>query len=184
MLLFQLFSALALALPQSDNPAAGDPSTPPKSISFPFQAPNPYPSGSVLPTQPDECDGQKPSQDCFNALAKKGYLWFDNKSGCDDTKKSQLETAVWDATTLLSYASTFPNGFQGTRGQSSGIFYMGPDWQSQQSRVSGNLQRASSFKTADNNEYITVSCTDSKNWCGKKIDGKAVGGYAWSYHGW
>ncbi|KAN0087078.1 hypothetical protein V8E54_000766 [Elaphomyces granulatus] len=32
--------------------------------------------------------------------------------------------------------------------------------------------------------YITVSCKDTKSLCGKMIDGKAVGSYAWTYNGW
>jgi hypothetical protein len=31
---------------------------------------------------------------------------------------------------------------------------------------------------------ITTSCKDIKNWCRLKVEGKAVGGYAWTYDGW
>ena len=34
------------------------------------------------------------------------------------------------------------------------------------------------------NSYITVSCKDTKKNCGRMIDGKAVGGYAWTSTGW
>jgi len=42
------------------------------------------------------------------------------------------------------------------------------------------------FKTPETSEkaYITVSCKDTKKLCGKKIDGKAAGDYAWTYTGW
>jgi hypothetical protein len=115
-----------------------------------------------------------------------GYLYFDNDSNCTDPQKSALETAVWDATTLASYASDFPNSGAGARGRTSGIFYMGPDYASQQTRIAGNLKRAWQFKTPETSdkEYITVSCKDTKKQCNQMIAGKGVGGYAWTYSGW
>lgn len=57
-------------------------------------AEDPFPDG--LPTQPDVCDGQNPSEDCFKAMADQGgYLWFDKDSQCSDTQKGQLKTALW-----------------------------------------------------------------------------------------
>ena len=169
-----------------NNPSGSDPTTPPTSLSAPAGAPeNPYPSG--IPTQPEQCDGQNPSEDCFNAMGSSGgYLWFDKDSQCSDTQKSQLETAVWDATTLASYSSNFPNNGEGARGQASGIFYMGPDFPTQQNRIAGNLKRAWQFKTGSTSakEYITTSCKDTKGLCGRTIEGKSVGGYAWTYNGW
>ncbi|KAL9098006.1 MAG: hypothetical protein Q9163_006243 [Psora crenata] len=104
-----------------------------------------------------------------------GYLYFDKDSQCSDSKKSALQTAAWDATTLASYASSFPDAGEGNRGQQSGRFYMGPDFASQQNRISGNLKRAWQFKTdkTSEKEYITVSCKDTKNLCGQTINGKA-----------
>ena len=161
----------------TNNPSGCDPSTPPKTISFPKNKPNyPFPSG--IPTQTDICDGQNPSQDCFNALSGSGgYLHFDSDSQCSDTQKSTLETAVWDATTLASYSSNFPNAGEGTQGTASGIFDMGPDFASQSSRIAGSLQRAWQLKTdkTSGKAYITTSCKDTKKWYGKMIDGKAVG---------
>jgi len=63
---------------------------------------------------------------------------------------------------------------------------MGPDYTSQQTRISGNFKRAWQFKTSQTsgNDYITVSYKDTKNYCNKIINGKAVGGYAWTYSGW
>lgn len=169
-----------------NDPSGSDPISPPTSISFPTEgATNPYPSG--IPTQPDQCDGQNPSDDCFNAMGGSGgYLWFDNNSQCSDSQKTALQTAVWDATTLAEYSSDFPNNGEGTRGQASGIFYMGPDFASQQTRIAGNLKRVSQFKTSQTSEkaYITVSCNDTKKLCPKTIGGKGVGGYAWTYPGW
>ena len=59
-----------------NNPSGSDPTTPPTSLVVPAGAPeNPYPDG--IPTQPDQCDGQNPSEDCFNAMGGSGgYLWF------------------------------------------------------------------------------------------------------------
>ena len=152
-----------------NNPSGSDPTSPPSSISFPTGAPsNPYPSG--IPTQPSQCDGQNPSDDYFNALASSGgYLYFDNDSECSDAQQSQLETAVWDATMLALYSSNFPNNGAGSRGQASGIFYIGRDFASQQTRIAGNFKRAWQFKTpaTSTKEYITVSYKDTKNFCGK-----------------
>ncbi|KAL9123607.1 MAG: hypothetical protein Q9217_006976, partial [Psora testacea] len=158
-----------------NNPSDSDPTTPPQTISFPTGGPpNPYPSG--IPTQPDSCDGENPSNDCFSAMSGSGgHLYFAKDFQCSDSSKSQLETAVWDATTLAFYSSSFPDAGEGTHGQASGIFYMGPDFASQKNRISGNLKRVWQFKTdtTSEKEYITVSCKDTKNLCGKMIDGKA-----------
>ena len=107
-----------------NNPSGADPSTPPTSIAFPSPAPNPYPS--TIPTRPVQCDGQNPSDDCFNAMSDSGgYLWFDQDSQCSDPQKAQFETAVWDAATLAMYSSTFPAAGEANRGISFGICYMG-----------------------------------------------------------
>lgn len=72
---------------------SSDPTSPPATISFPTKvAENPYPDG--IPTQPDVCDGQNPSEDCFNAMDSGGSLWFDKDSECSDDQKGQLMTAV------------------------------------------------------------------------------------------
>ena len=91
-----------------------------------------------------------------------------------------------DASTLAFYSSNFPNNGEGSRGQASGIYYMGPDYASQQGRIAGNLKRAWQFKTDSTSDsaYITTSCKDTKNLCNLQIDGKGVGGYAWTYDGW
>ncbi|KAJ8118877.1 hypothetical protein OPT61_g212 [Boeremia exigua] len=46
-----------------------------------------------------------------------------------------------------------------------------------------NFKRAIDF-LAKKSFDIIVSCKDAKNNCSLKRDGKAVGGYAWTYHGW
>ena len=181
-------SCPSLALPVSNldpnDPSASDPTTPPSNISFPINfPPNPFPSG--IPTQPDICDGYNPSNDCFQALATLGgYIFFDKDSGCSNDDKAKLETAVWDAHTLATYASPFPNAGKGTRGQASAIFYMGSDFASQQKRIAGNLNRVAGFKSDNTSphQYITVSCKDTQNLCGTINGGKSVGGYAWSTH--
>lgn len=91
-----------------------------------------------------------------------------------------------DASTLAHFASNFPDDGQGTRGQAGGIYYMGPDYASQQGRIAGNLKRAWQFKTTatSTSAYITTSCKDTKNLCNLQIGGKSVGGYAWTKNGW
>jgi hypothetical protein len=64
---------------------------------------------------------------------------------------------------------------------------MGPDFPEFQARIGGNLNRVSNFKSSSTSskEYITVSCQDTKNQCGRTVQGKAVGGYGWSAkEGW
>jgi hypothetical protein len=170
--------------PDINNPSASDPKTPPKKISFPKRPDNPFPKG--IPTQPDKCDGEFPSDDCFHAMGSNGgYLYFEKDSGCSDNQKNVLETALWEATTLASYSSNFPNNGEGSRGSASAHFYMGPDYLSQKDRIAGNLQRVSEFKSGKTSgkEYITMSCKDTHNRCNEKGQG-TVGGYAWTYNGW
>ncbi|KAJ5577638.1 uncharacterized protein N7459_006602 [Penicillium hispanicum] len=166
-----------------DNPSASDPTTPPKKISFPKGADNPFPSG--IPTQPDKCDGEFPSDDCFHAMGSGGYLYYEKDSGCSDDQKNTLATALWEATTLSYYSSNFPNNGEGARGSASAHFYMGPDYLSQKDRIAGNLQRVSEFKSGKTSEkaYITMSCKDTKDLCKQRHQG-TVGGYAWTYNGW
>ena len=174
-----------------NNPSYSDPINPPKNLSFPdWRAPDPFPSG--IPDQPDQCDGNglDPSDNCLHGLdATGGYLFFDKDSQCHDEQKGSIRYAVWDATTLAGYATPVPDSGEGTRGENSAIFYMGPDFRAQTSRISGNLQRVRDFKTGrtSNKAYITVNCKDTKKKCGTKIPGKpqkGVGGYAWTYTGW
>jgi hypothetical protein len=166
-----------------DNPSSGDPTSPPKSLSFPLRAPKP----EAILEQPAQCDGENPSDDCFRALSSGsgGYLWYARDSMCNDDQKDALSTAVWDAYTLALWSSNFPN-VDGARGTASGKYYMGPDFPEFQDRIGGNLKRASDFKkpTTSDKTYITVSCKDTKNKCGTKIGGKFVGGYGWTDSGW
>src|ERR1043166_3751912 len=70
-----------------DDPASGDPASPPKSVSFPHRAPKPDP----ITNQPAQCDGQAPSDDCFRALAYGGELRYDRDSECSDLQKDTLQ---------------------------------------------------------------------------------------------
>jgi hypothetical protein len=165
-----------------DNPSASDPTAPPQSLSFPSKAPKPPPIENL----PEICDGEAPSDDCFKALGSGSYIKFDPESQCTEDQKSTLETAVWDAFTLALWSANFPD-VDGVHGQAAGKYYMGPDYANFQGRITGNLKRAAAFKgTPGSSESITVSCKDEKMNCGKVIDRKAVGGYAWSKHyfGW
>ncbi|KAH0350013.1 hypothetical protein KCU81_g2830, partial [Aureobasidium melanogenum] len=184
--------SFAVAFPQSflprddlPDPWASDPTSPPANISFPSGIPsNPYPSG--IPDLPDLCDGNNPNDNCFNTLASGsgGYLYFDKNSGCSDSQKSMIQTAVWDATTLANYASTFPG--PNIHAQQSGRFWMGAGYQAQANRISGNFKRVAEFKTSKTSSraYITMSCKDPKNKCSMDMRGKTIGGYAWSVNGW
>lgn len=171
----------------ADDPSTLDPTTLPTSIKFPSKADNPYPSG--IPSMPDGCDGNGPSSDCLKSLASSGlggYLYYDPKGQCSDSQKAAVDTAIWDATTLAFYSSNFPQAGENTRGPISGQFYMGPDYPQYASRIAGNLKRAWQFKTdkTSTSEYITISCKDTENLCGKPQEGKAVGGYARTDSGW
>jgi hypothetical protein len=162
-----------------DDPASGDPASPPHSISFPYRAPKP----DEITNQPAQCDGQAPSDDCFRALAYGSEIRYDRDSECSYEQKEDVRSAVWDAHTLASYSSTFPD-VDGARGSAAGRFYMGPDFSEFQGRISGNLRRAADFKTSGSKDYIALSCKDTKNLCQRKSGEKAVGGYAWTKNGW
>lgn len=183
-----LLQSLASGEPSDNilNPRASNPTSPPVNVTFPSRIPNPYPSG--IPVQPDLCDGDNPSDDCFKALISSsgGYLYFDKDSGCSDSQKSMIETAVWHAATLANWASPFPNAGQKTHGVAAGLFYMGSDFYNEQTRISDNFKRVANFKTSKTSSraYITLSCKDPKNWCHKRKGNKSIGGYAWTVEGW
>lgn len=203
--IFLALCALVFALPQdrSDppgldvkNPAGSDPKSPPKTL---WSDPRSPPKGLTAPirqewhknpfivetpNQPKPCDGQNPSEDCLKAMdSSGGYLWFDNDSQCDENQRGMMGTAVWDSNTLALWSNDFPRN---ARAHAAGAYYMGPDYSTQQDRIAGNLRRVSEFKSpkTKSNYYITMSCKDTKNYCGKTITGKGVGGYAWTYKGW
>lgn len=174
------------------------------------QAPDPDP----IPDQPATYDGESPPEACFLAMEQLGgYIWFGNDSGCvrdadneERDQKGKIESAVWEATGLASYAQSKLPDETLIRSTYSAGFYMGSDWRLLKNRLVGNLRRAYEFKTPKTskkryiafdwplpraltntnlyNSYITVSCNDPKNWCNQRVEGKAVGGYAWEYDGW
>ena len=114
-----------------------------------------------------------------------GYLWYDKNSQCNADQKGAIFTALWDATTLASYTSQFPNAGESNHALGAAIFYIGPDYAQFQSRIAGNLKRVAQFKlSGSDKEYITISCQDTQNKCGAAAVGKAVGGYGWSAPGW
>ncbi|KAI9894505.1 MAG: hypothetical protein M1814_003263 [Vezdaea aestivalis] len=108
-----------------------------------------------------------------------GYLYFDD-SGCDKSQTAKIETAVWHASNLAQAGSKF---LESTEGNLAAWYYIGPNWQLKQERISGNLKRVAQFKKKpDEDIYITISCKDPKNYCNKDFGPKSVGGYAWSTH--
>jgi hypothetical protein len=162
-------------------PFPPDPDTPPKTISFPIVMDG---VADTIDTQPSQCNGQNPSEDCFNAMdTKGGYIWFDNDSGCNGDQKQALETAVMEAHSLAGFSANFPNVAAG-KSIIAAQFYMGADYANFAQRISGNLGRAANFKSATSKAYITTSCKDTRNLCGLEVDSKSVGGYAWSSSGW
>jgi hypothetical protein len=183
--LLLLFTLAATApMPQAsvdDDPSSTDPTTPPKSIAAPGpRAPTPAPIG----TQPSQCDGSNSSQDCLAALSG-GYMWYDKNSQCNPDQKGAIFTALWDATTLASYTSQFPNAGESNHALGAARFYTGPDYAQFHSRIAGNLKRVAQFQlSGSDKEYITISCQDTQNKCGAAAGGKAVGGYGWSAPGW
>ena len=75
----------------------------------------------------------------------------------------------------------------GARGAAAGKYYISPDYSEFQDRISGNLKHAWKFKTPSTSDktYITISCKDIKNYCGKKSeDSKTIGDYGWIDNGW
>lgn len=115
--------------PQSvdvNNPSASDPKIPPKQISFPQRPDSPLVNG--IPNEPGKCDGEFPSDDCFNTMGGGGYLYYEKDSRCSNNPKNVLETALWEATTLASYSSNIPCNGEGSRGSASAHFYMGLDY--------------------------------------------------------
>jgi hypothetical protein len=47
-----------------------------------------------------------------------------------------------------------------------------------------NINRAVTFHSNTLNNYITLTCNDSRNQCGKKFNGKSVGGYTYTKTHW
>ncbi|KAI9830702.1 MAG: hypothetical protein M1826_004531 [Phylliscum demangeonii] len=114
----------------------------------------------------------------LNAQVQGGSLKHDGT--CDQERTGRLATAAWDAHTLAGYARGWPHG---ARGVSAGRYYIGPDYETQQQRIQDNLGRAADFMTKGSDE-IFLSCKDTKNYCNVQKDGKSVGAYAWTVHGW
>ncbi|KAK0703399.1 hypothetical protein B0T26DRAFT_496936 [Lasiosphaeria miniovina] len=102
-----------------------------------------------------------------------GHLKFDDNS-CSDEQKDFIETAAWDALTLSIFAAVPP-----TSGKEIAVWktWIGPDYITQQQRILADLQAYKNFDAI-------MSCKDTKNRCGRTIDGKDVGGYAWTVNGW
>ncbi|KAB8346063.1 hypothetical protein FH972_023115 [Carpinus fangiana] len=65
-------------------------------------------------------------------------------------------------------------------------YWMGPDYLDYTARISGNFARAADFLLdgSKSSEYITLTCSDPKDKCRKRIQGMSIGGYAWTYDGW
>lgn len=171
---FTLESPAALPPSTLKSPAAPGPTPAPAVFD---RVPNPYPDG--IPDQPEGCDGQNPDQACADKYdAAGGRLRFAADSGCSDEQKDYIGTALWDATTLLYKSQKFPDV---EHGEESAIAYMGPDWLKYSARIGGNIKRAADFKLVNSDwYYITISCKDTKNFCGREMDAKKVGGYAWT----
>ncbi|KAF4304349.1 hypothetical protein GTA08_BOTSDO08340 [Botryosphaeria dothidea] len=171
-----------------EDPSKSNPKTAPTSFPSLPKADNPFPNG--IKKVPDECTNfQKVSEDCHNALdgvstesvsAYGGGLLFQDGS-CNDDQKAALETAAWDALTLAQY--TGDRKPTNARQIAAWKTYVGPDYSIFQQRMLDNFNRFKDFKKDKKFDIIT-SCKDTKGWCGKEIDGKGVGGYAWTYHGW
>ncbi|OHE90779.1 hypothetical protein CORC01_13919 [Colletotrichum orchidophilum] len=102
---------------------------------------------------------------------------------CDSMQQQRLATAAWDAHTLARFAKSLP-----TSGKHIATWraYIGPDFSNFQDRITKNFERAQEFKDKQKFDII-LSCKDTQNKCGRQIDGKSVGGYAWTqawYFGW
>ncbi|KEZ44680.1 hypothetical protein SAPIO_CDS2756 [Scedosporium apiospermum] len=137
-----------------DNPSASDPKPPPSSIKHP---PRPQ-SISENPFAGNSATARQNN----DVEAYAGDLIFEKDSLCNDGQKRSLEIAAWDALTPANFGAKRPVS---AREIATWRAYIGPDFSTQQDR-------------------IVVSCKDTKNWCSTRIDGKSVGGYAWTKETW
>lgn len=136
---------------------------------------------------PSSCENLwNPSEQCEQDLqaqneveAYGGGLKFEGDHQCGGNQQ-QLETDAWDALTLAKFGATDPST---AKEIATWKAYIGPDYAVQQQRIVNNLRRVEDHRL--NKKFdIIVSCKDTKNRCGNRIDGKSVGGYAWTYKGW
>ena len=94
---------------------------------------------------------------------------------------TDTQQGLWDAQDLLKYSSRW-SVERSSRDIVSADYYIGSNWREYESRLKGNLGRASGFVNSKDNKksYITITCQDPKGYCKRgRIEGKAVGGYAW-----
>ncbi|KAI8933116.1 hypothetical protein NX059_009759 [Plenodomus lindquistii] len=173
-----------------ENPEASDPKTPPSVLNRPARPDNPFKDG--FKTAPASCtDFEKPSEQCIAELQAQpgganafsgGELKWDSDHQCSDFQKGKYQTAAWDAHTLAVFSDREPDAHN-PKDIALWKTWMGPDYATQQKRISDNFKRASGFLS--NKAFdIILSCKDTKNYCPIKKDGKAVGGYAREYYGW
>ncbi|KAF2754863.1 hypothetical protein EJ05DRAFT_503805 [Pseudovirgaria hyperparasitica] len=194
--LFQSLTSFAIVtygLPQAApidpaDPNASDPTTVPgQDFALP-DARTPEPP--AIKELPDGCDPTNFSQDCITTLdndEQGAYLWFEKGHGCTDDEQKKLKYGLWDAQDMLKYAAKW-GVERSSRDVVSADYWMGPNWREYQSRIKGNLGRASEFINNKSNKknYITITCKDPKGYCkrGSVEGGKVIGGYAWDYNGW
>ncbi|PVH93640.1 hypothetical protein DM02DRAFT_695367 [Periconia macrospinosa] len=144
-----------------DNPEASNPKTPPKRLNRSTRPENPFKKAG-LKTAPDSCtDLAQPGG--VNAFSG-GELKWDKDYQCDpDTQQARFLEAAWDAHALAKFSNKEPDGHN--------------------AKDIAMWKTAAEFETKKTFDII-LSCKDTKNWCQIKVDGQALGGYAWTYDGW
>jgi hypothetical protein len=146
---------------------------------------DPFPNG--IPTLPEACDSNHLTDDCFAALGDNlhgAYLWLDRNHGCSKDQEKKLHTGFREAQNFLFAAARQSEERLATWGRLAN-YWMGSDWFDFEERIRGNIGRASKFlNNGGTSNYITTTCQDPKKYCNKRIQGKAIGGYAWNYKGW
>ncbi|EQB57145.1 hypothetical protein CGLO_02782 [Colletotrichum gloeosporioides Cg-14] len=161
------------------DPAASDPAKLPSSFKSLWRPDGQNPFSGNIPLLASACVNpwEKPSKECADAaIAQSGVVAFGGgtikyEDGSCNPYKNIIETAAWDAFTLARFTKAVP-----TTGRQIATWrtYIGPDFAEAE-----EFKRKKSFD-------IILSCKDTKDQCNTKIDGKAVGGYAWttSWFGW
>ncbi|KAM0715712.1 hypothetical protein Q7P37_009212 [Cladosporium fusiforme] len=174
----------------TNNPNKSDPSSvPDKNFTLPeSRTPEPFVDG--IPELPEICDSEVLSEECLETLDKDeqgAKLHFQKNHGCSDEQQRIIKNGFWDAQDLLKYAAKFSTS-RSSRDYVSADYWIGSDWREYESRIKGNLGRASKFVNDKSNKkhYITFTCKDPKGYCAKNKeikkdkDKKVIGGYAWS----
>ncbi|KAL6714791.1 hypothetical protein ACLMJK_007051 [Lecanora helva] len=150
---------------------------------------------------PGNDDMSNPSQDCLNAqnVSTQGVTYLTR--GCNALSVDQrniLNTAILDAKNLgigarssMGYKDcSYEHGCTPTdRANQAMRYYMGDDSVDNldyRGLIYRNIDRLSHFVSQKpfDSTRIYVHCDDPKGWCNDQVEGKPIGGYAWTIKHW